>query len=374
METKTVLINERREQNKNTSKNIFLNLKSDFFLQILFDNLQKKKSLEIVKYNKFIQQRININNDNYKDFSEKYSSIEIEIIPFENYKNQFIRILDKEKKYYHIYFNNNKGKEIKEYYLNKKEKITNITVIIDYQVESFGRLFELCSCIKSINFKKFYRKNITKMNDMFYFCGSVKEINFSNCNTDNVTHMNSMFNGCTSLKKLNISNFNTNNVTDMNNMFRLCSSLTELNLSNFNTDNVVDMSDMFSECPSLEKLYFSNENKITNFFLPFFECPTLKELNPSNFNTNRVVDMSYTFYLCTNLNEINLCKFNINKEINIGYIFEKYLSSKDMNLSQFNIHNKNDMKYMFFGCSEDLTIKIKSQIKNIEEEDFEYFE
>ena len=35
-------------------KDKFANLKSDYFLQKLFDNLQKKKTLEITKYNKTI--------------------------------------------------------------------------------------------------------------------------------------------------------------------------------------------------------------------------------------------------------------------------------------------------------------------------------
>ena len=34
------------------SKDIFNNLKNDYFLQKLFNNLLKKKSLDIIKYNK----------------------------------------------------------------------------------------------------------------------------------------------------------------------------------------------------------------------------------------------------------------------------------------------------------------------------------
>ena len=39
----------------------------------------KKKSLDIIKYNKIIKDRININIKDYKEYSEIYSSIEIEI-------------------------------------------------------------------------------------------------------------------------------------------------------------------------------------------------------------------------------------------------------------------------------------------------------
>ena len=42
--------------------------------------MQKKKSLEIIKYNNNIKKRINININNYKEYCEKYSSIEIEIM------------------------------------------------------------------------------------------------------------------------------------------------------------------------------------------------------------------------------------------------------------------------------------------------------
>ena len=61
------------------SKDIFNNLKNDYFLQKLFNNLLKKKSLGIIKYNKNIKQRLNISIKDYKEYSEIYSSIEIEI-------------------------------------------------------------------------------------------------------------------------------------------------------------------------------------------------------------------------------------------------------------------------------------------------------
>ena len=54
------LSNEKTETNKVESKDIFKKLKSDYFLQKLFNNLLKKKILDIVKYNKNIKHRINI--------------------------------------------------------------------------------------------------------------------------------------------------------------------------------------------------------------------------------------------------------------------------------------------------------------------------
>ena len=58
--------------NKKESKDIFKNLKNDYFLQILFNNLLEKKSLEIIKYNKNIKNRINISIKDYKEYSEMY--------------------------------------------------------------------------------------------------------------------------------------------------------------------------------------------------------------------------------------------------------------------------------------------------------------
>ena len=155
------------------SKNKFLNIKSKFVLKKIFDYVHKKISLEIIKYNDNIQKRLNININNYKKFSEIFSSIEIEIIPIQNKYDDFINIKKDDKKYFHIYFNNNK-KEIKRTELNEDDKVSKINIIIEYQVKSFENLFYTCDCIESINFKTFSRNNIINMSGMFYGCSSYK--------------------------------------------------------------------------------------------------------------------------------------------------------------------------------------------------------
>ena len=234
---------------------LFGNLKSDYFLKKLYDYLKRKKFLEIVKYNKNIQQRVNIDINTYKEYIEKYSSIEIEIIPNDNRSSRFINIdFDKEDGlYYHISFNDNKEKEIRKNCLKKDDKVSKINIIIDYQINSFKSLFFYCAQIKSISFKKFFRNNIIDLENMFEGCSSLNEINFSNFNTNNVISMRGMFKECSSLKELNLSNFITNNVVNMSFMFESCKSLQELNLSNFSTDNVTNMSYMFENCISLKK-------------------------------------------------------------------------------------------------------------------------
>ena len=182
------------EKNQLKSTTRYENIKAYYFLEKVFNNLKKGKTLNIVKYNKNIKRRINININDYKEYSEKYSLIEIEIKPFSNKYGKFINN-EKEEKYYHICFDNNE-EEVKRNYISKDEEIKIIRIKIDYQVKSFEYLFFDCKCIESIYFKKFYRNNINDMNLMFYGCSSLKELNLNNFNTNNVTHMNGMFRGC----------------------------------------------------------------------------------------------------------------------------------------------------------------------------------
>ena len=104
------IINTNKIEKLNIIKSInkFINIKSDYILKKLFTNMQKRISLKIIKCNINIQKRLNININNYKDFSEKFSSIELDIIPIQNKYGPFIKIKEENKKYFHIYFNNNK--------------------------------------------------------------------------------------------------------------------------------------------------------------------------------------------------------------------------------------------------------------------------
>ena len=216
MESNSKASKENSKENESAKPNpIIENIKSRYILSKIYDNMSIKKKLEIVKYNKNVQNRLNLGVKDYKEYSETFTPIEIEIIPTKDKCGQFININENEKSYFHIYFNDNK-KEIKnKYRINKEDKVTKIKLIIDYQVKSFEKLFEYCDCIESINFKKFYRNNINNMIKMFYECSSLKEINLSNFNTSNVKNMGYMFYYCSSLKKINLSNFNTGKVIYM---------------------------------------------------------------------------------------------------------------------------------------------------------------
>ena len=211
---------ENNKENESSKVNPILdNLKSDYFLQKLYDIIQKKKKLEIVKYNKRIHNRLNLCTKEYKEYSETYSSIEIEIIPAKGKYGRFIYIDENDELYYHIYFNDNKEEIKNKYEIIKKDKVKRIKIIIDYQVKSFKELFKRCECIESINFKKLYRNNITDMSEMFYECSSLKVLNLTNFNTDNVINMGYIFYECSLLKEINLNNFNTNKVTNMSYIF-----------------------------------------------------------------------------------------------------------------------------------------------------------
>ena len=105
-------IEEQGQSKLIVSSNQLRNLKSDYFIQKFFGYMQKRKYLETIRYNKSIQKRINININHYKAYSEEYSSIELDIIPMKGKCGEFINIEEEDKKYLHIYFNDNKTKEI----------------------------------------------------------------------------------------------------------------------------------------------------------------------------------------------------------------------------------------------------------------------
>ena len=102
---------------KEKEKEVFEKINSKYILKIVFDNLENRKLLNIIKYNKYIKKRIGINIIHYKKYLE-HSSIEIEIKLANNKYGKFINF-EKDEKYYHIYFNNKE--EIKRNYINKDE-------------------------------------------------------------------------------------------------------------------------------------------------------------------------------------------------------------------------------------------------------------
>ena len=82
-----------RNISKKDQTNDFDNLKSDYFLRKLFDILKENKSLEIIKYNKKLQKRLNISIDNYKECSK--IEIELKLVDDEYNKHLLIYLMKK---------------------------------------------------------------------------------------------------------------------------------------------------------------------------------------------------------------------------------------------------------------------------------------
>ena len=327
-------------ENKNETISKLENIKSKYILKQIIDNMPKHIYLNIIKYNKKLQDILNTNINDYKKCSEIFSSIHIEIKLVEGKYGKFINILDEDEAYYHKYFDKNK-EEIKRNNTCENDKVSKIKIKIDYHELSLCELFKDCNNIESIYFKKFYRNNINDMSYMFSGCSSLKELNISNFNTSNVTDMQYMFDRCSSLKQLDLSNFNTGNVTNMNNMFRECRSLTKNNVSNFNTKNVTHMNGMFSLCTSL------------------------KELDLSNFKTEKVILMSGMFFGCSSLTKVNLTNFNTRNVTVLNGMFYQCSSLKKLILPNISTEGPKSMNAMFYGCSEELINHVKSKYKNI---------
>ena len=281
-----------------------LDLKSKYILDKLFENLTIDKKLLIIRYNKKLQKRLNINANDFKENLK----IEIEIIPspdkIDKIEDRIININKEEECFYHAYFNDD-PKERKIFYdekdklirkirgnhNKKKELIKKINIVIDFEIKSLKGIFRGCDYIKKVSFTKFKRKDINDMSCMFYYCFNIEEIDLSKVKTNNVTDLSEMFVSCYSLKELNVTNFITANVINMKGTFQHCSKLTELNVSNFDTTNVTNMESMFNGCSSLIQLDLSNFNtkNVTNMDNMFSYCKMLKELNLSNFNIFQIL-------------------------------------------------------------------------------------
>ena len=308
------------------------NIKSNYILKIVIRNhLLKKKYFQLVKKNKNLQQKLEINLDDYKEYYTRiFNRIEFEIIPISKLpsddKYYFIKMRENIK-YYHIYFNNDKN-EIKRNYITNKDKVKKIIVKIDMELKSLRGLFADCTAPKEIKFTKFNREDFTDMTELFYGCGNLVELDIQKFKTPNVTKMNWMFAMCHYLKELNILNFDTSNVNDMECLFSGCISLKELKF-NFNTQNVTNMRNMFYKCKSLKEINVSNfdTTNVNNFNAMFYECSNIDYLNLENFRLDKkYITFTSMFELCNNKLKENIKKqYKIGENGNFLSLFEKVI-------------------------------------------------
>ena len=88
---------EAKEEEIKQSKLFFDNVKSYYILKGIFDNIRKKRTLEIVKINKKLQTRLDLSINSYKKYCQLFSSIEIDLKIDDNKYNKFINISPKKE-------------------------------------------------------------------------------------------------------------------------------------------------------------------------------------------------------------------------------------------------------------------------------------
>ena len=109
-----------KKSKKTNSKNSTLKKVNDnSIIRKIFKILSYEKGLEIIRYNKDFQKKLNLKIIDYK---RTFSKIEIEIIPAENKFGKFINYTKANEKNFHIFFNDDE-KEIKSQDFCKSDKV-----------------------------------------------------------------------------------------------------------------------------------------------------------------------------------------------------------------------------------------------------------
>ena len=67
----TSKVEEQGQSKLIVANNQLKNVKSYYFIQLIFEYMTERKYLEAIRYNKSIQKRINVNINHYKAYSEK---------------------------------------------------------------------------------------------------------------------------------------------------------------------------------------------------------------------------------------------------------------------------------------------------------------
>ena len=202
----------------------------------IFKFIGKKSAYNIIRYNKEIQNKCEINKDSYNTV---FNKIVVEIVPCysEDKNNIFIDYnINNHIEITYIDSNNVKH-DLKRNFIMKDDHIKIIKIKINTNYISINKIFRKCEGIKEITFKKFYRNDITDLSSMFQGNICLKKINFSKFKTDRCNNMSYMFSDCVNLKYLDLRIFNTINVNNMKGMFCNCSKLTIIKHNLINQKN-----------------------------------------------------------------------------------------------------------------------------------------
>ena len=164
-----------------------LEIKSKIILKKIFKNIENKIWLKTIKYNKNLQNKLDISIEDYK----KYNQIEFEIEPNNKFDKIFINCKVEFDPFIHISIDNNKN-YLNTFIIDDVFCLKKIKIIIDPEIKSLKGFFKNSEYIEELKCMKFNRRDITDLSEMFSGCKYLKYLDISKFKTDNVTDMSYM--------------------------------------------------------------------------------------------------------------------------------------------------------------------------------------
>ena len=287
--------------------------------------MNKKEELkEIKKVIKELNEMKNILKEN-KIVENNYIVMKVKIEP--NDINKGIRLLN-QKRIYAYNFNfklddfetiiDDKSVSIKytkEKYFEeeKNSKDCYKAQYIEHILESEYYFYWNFSTSGIHTVKIIFKKKLYDCSFMFNNCSNIIEIDFRKIDFTISTSFDSMFCDCSNLEKLDFSNFNTENSKSFEKMFYNCSNLKEIDVSNFNTQNS------------------------KSFRLMFYNCSKLKEIDVSKFKTRFCENVESMFECCRSLESIDMLKWEIHS---LQFINKLFSGCSNLKKIKINLYNK----------------------------------
>ena len=338
-------------------------IKSKDILKELFTFVGEKIELNLLKYNKFLQNRVDLSLKDYESFKNIIIFIKFDVDYVNELRNEYKELKNKidnknyeneeqkkkltgdlnskeqelkKSRFMGLPFFNQYREFIKIFYITGQDKseeaensafynfldeskpIPDIKISIDKNanITDCFSMFANCTTVKEIEFVKFYTKDVTSMRHMFYFCSHLRHLDLTNFDTSNVTTMFGLCKKCHNLETFKISEkFVTSKVTDMQYLFEDCNNIVELDLHYLDTSNIDNFSYMFNQCKKLQKVDISrfNSEKVFELHAMFQGCESLTNVDLSSFKTDNLKSITHMFNDCKNLYDIDLSNFNFDK-------------------------------------------------------------
>ena len=295
----TNFLNIRAMNNNKNNKCSINNIKSDYILKNIFDfHNNERKKLNLIKYNKNLQRKLNININNYRRY--RY------IIFYVEGQNKNVKFIN---------FYNKKSNDI----IIKNTNVPRFKRILvnTYNLRLMGLFFKLegilsVRIIKLFNDNSLWNGKQYNLCNLFHGCTNLKQIIFQNDNKFLLENGNEMFKDCENLEKIEgLENLETYIVKNIRELFMNCRSLTSIKgIEKWKLKYVKNMSSMFENCTSLTTLPDISKWKFRTYYEAdylnmsglFKNCSSLISLpDISNWNTNRVDLMNEMFYGCKSL-------------------------------------------------------------------------